>query len=369
MIRRLLILNGLAAVCAVINHAVVWELTAMFWWTDRYLPAGSPSYDPFESWRFFTVGLIDQLVFFAVFAFLFISGFFIAVATGRHQKNVPWRMILQRIKFLIIPYLLWSVVVLALNVAQGRSYTAVELARILILGGASPPYYYVTLLVQLYILSPLLVPLARERWKLLLVVTGLLQLCALAAHYAGLFKIDTGGLEPVLNILRDWHLIGYAFWFVLGMVIGFHLQDFRPSLVRWRWFLLSGMVLTFVAGFLEWGAIRQLSGREWSSPQVLFFNRLFVLFLLLSFVAFEKFPIPFSSFFSKLGPKSYGIYLVHVIPLELTARLLYHLAPGVLAYQVLFLPILILAGVGVPLILMELVNRSFMRPYYKYIFG
>jgi hypothetical protein len=76
MIKRLLILNGLATVCAVINHAVVWELTAMFWWTDRYLPAGSVV-NQTASWRFFTVGLIDQLVFFGVFACLFISGYFV----------------------------------------------------------------------------------------------------------------------------------------------------------------------------------------------------------------------------------------------------------------------------------------------------
>jgi peptidoglycan/LPS O-acetylase OafA/YrhL len=368
MIKRLLILNGLAAVCAVINHAVVWELTAMFWWTDRYLPAGT-SVNQYESWRFFTVGLIDQLVFFGIFAFLFVSGFFIAVATGRAQKTLPWRVVLQRVKFLIIPYLIWTGVILALNLAQGQSYTLAELVKIILLGGASPPYYYVILLVQLYILSPLLVPLARGRWVLLLVVTGLLQLMTLAAYYAGTFKIELGMLEPVVKVLQNWHLIGYAFWFVLGMVIGFHLQEIRPSLVRRRWLYFGGMVFTFVLGFLEWSLIRQLSGREWSSPQVLFFNRLFVLFLLLSFVAFESFPIPFSSFFSKLGPKSYGIYLVHVIPLELTARLIYHIAPVLLAYQIVFLPLLVLAGVSIPVLMMEVVNRSFFRRYYKYIFG
>ena len=368
MIKRLLILNGLAAVCAVANHAVVWELTAMFWWSDRYLPAGN-SVNQYESWRFFTVGLIDQLVFFAVFAFLFISGFFVAVATGRAQKTLPWRVVLQRVKFLIIPYLIWTGVILALNLVQGQSYTVAELAKIILLGGAAPPYYYVIVVVQLYILSPLLVPLARERWVLLLVVTGLLQLMTLAAYYAGTFRIDLGMPEPVLKVLQDWQLIGYAFWFVLGMVIGFHLQEFRPSLVRWRWLYFVGMILTFAIGFLEWGFIRQLSGREWSSPQVLLFNRLFVLFLLLSFVAFDRFPIPFSSFFSKLGPKSYGIYLVHVIPLELTARLIYHIAPSLLAYQAIFMPLLVLAGVGVPVIMMEVVNRSFIRQYYKFIFG
>ena len=369
MIKRLLILNGLAAVGAVVNHAVVWELTAIFYWTNRYLPPDGLTYDQLESWRLFSVRLIDQLVIFAVFAFLFISGYFIAVAAGREQRSIAWKLVFHRIKFLIIPYLIWSGVILTFNLLQGKTYTLSELIKIILLGGASPPYYYVILLVQLYILSPLLVPLARARWKMLLVVTGLLQVLTLAAYYAGIFDIEMGRLEPVLVVLRDWHLIGYAFWFVLGMVIGFHLHDFRPVLIRWRWFLLCGLVLFFLIGFIEWNVIRQLAGRDWISPQTIFFNRVYILFLLLSFVAFEAMPVPFATLFSKLGPKSYGIYLVHVIPLELAARSLYHIAPALLAYQFIFIPILTFAGVGIPVVLMEIMNRSFVRRYYKYVFG
>lgn len=369
MIKRLLILNGLAAVGAVVNHAVVWELTAIFYWADRYLPPGNLTSAQLESWRLLSVSLIDQLVIFAVFAFLFISGYFIAVATGREQRSISWKLVLHRIKFLIVPYLIWSGVILIFNLLQGRTYTLLELIKIILLGGATPPYYYVILLVQLYILSPLLVPLARVHWRMLLAVTGLLQGLTLAAYYAGIFKMDLGSLEPVMVGLRDWHLIGYAFWFVLGMVIGFHLQSFRPILVRWKWYLLSGMVLFFLVGFIEWNLIRQLSGRDWISPQTILFNRVYILFLLLSFVAFENFPIPFSALFSKLGPKSYGIYLVHVIPLELAARSLYHIAPALLAYQFIFIPLLTLAGVTVPVVLMEIMNRSFIRKYYKYVFG
>ncbi len=30
-----------------------------------------------------------------------------------------------------------------------------------------------------------------------------------------------------MTIFRDWHLLGYAFWFVWGMVVGFNLQQFK----------------------------------------------------------------------------------------------------------------------------------------------
>lgn len=370
MIKRLLMLNGLAAVCAVINHAVVWDLTVMYWWTDRYMSASQmAAFEPTQSWRFFSLRVIDQLVIFAVFAFLFISGYFIAVAAGREQRSIPWRLVFQRIKFLVFPYLLWTGVLLAFRAFQGQVYTPAEVARLILLGGASPPYYYVIVLVQLYLLSPLLVPFARERWKGLLAVAAFLQLLSLAATYLGLLKINLGQLEGFFEFLRDWHLPGYAFWFVLGLVVGVHLREFRPMLARWRWFLLAGLLLGLAVGFVEWGFLQRSAGRDWISPQILFFNRVYILFFLLSFVAFEQALPPLSSLMAHIGPKSYGIYLVHVLPLELTARVLYHVAPLALAHQWLFLPAVVVSGVAAPLILMEIVNRSLIRPYYKYVFG
>jgi peptidoglycan/LPS O-acetylase OafA/YrhL len=39
-------------------------------------------------------------------------------------------------------------------------------------GGASGSYYYIPMLVQMYLLSPLLVPLAKKHWRLTLLVTA-----------------------------------------------------------------------------------------------------------------------------------------------------------------------------------------------------
>jgi hypothetical protein len=55
--------------------------------------------------------------------------------------------------------------------------------------------------------------------------------------------------------------------------------------------------------------------------------------------------------------------------MEVVARGLYHLAPFVLGYQFIFQPLLLLFGLGVPLMLMLLVERSPLRGYYRYLFG
>jgi peptidoglycan/LPS O-acetylase OafA/YrhL len=89
----------------------------------------------------------------------------------------------------------------------------------------------------------------------------------------------------------------------------------------------------------------------------------------MSFLAFENLPLPFFSLLSKLGTRSYGVYLIQVIPMELTAKLVYHILPGLMAYQLIWLTLIVVMAIGVPVIMMEIINHSVFRRYYKYLFG
>jgi len=55
--------------------------------------------------------------------------------------------------------------------------------------------------------------------------------------------------------------------------------------------------------------------------------------------------------------------------MEFVSRTIYHVAPWILGVQLLFQPIIIVAGLGVPLLLMLTVNKSPARRYYRYLFG
>jgi len=370
MVKRLLLLNGLAVLGAVVHHAVSWDLTAMFFWADRYLPVSVPNFDQIWGLRYIFLRLLDQLAVPGVFAFLVVSGYFIAVAAGSRQKTLGWRLVFQRLKTLTIPYLIWSFVLIAFNLAQGKAYTLGQLGSLLLTGGVAAPYYYVPLLLQLYLLSPFLVPLARDHWKWLLGITAFIQLPVTLAHYAAIFNLEPGAWQPVLAALRDWHLLGYAFWFALGMVIGFHLAAFKGFLKRARLLLVAGLALTFVASILEWELLRQAHGKEWLALQVTLSAKLYVLFVLLCFFAFDRLKFPFASQLTQLGAKSFGVYLIHSLFMELAARGVYHLAPWLLAYQIPFLGLLVAAGVALPTAMMWGVDRTpGLRRFYGVVFG
>jgi surface polysaccharide O-acyltransferase-like enzyme len=191
MARRLLLLNGLAIVGAVIHHSVYWVLTAMFWWTDQYRPVTIPNFDAVGSVSFFLMRMIDQFAFAAVPAFLLVSGFFVAATSSRQTTSLDWRLPLKRVLYLLIPYLIWSSIILFLRFVEGKTYTVAEVVRLLIFGQAAPPYYYVPLLIQLYLLSPILAWLAKFHWKPLLAVSTVIQIPQFIARYSHYLRIDT----------------------------------------------------------------------------------------------------------------------------------------------------------------------------------
>jgi surface polysaccharide O-acyltransferase-like enzyme len=129
------------------------------------------------------------------------------------------------------------------------------------------------------------------------------------------------------------------------------------------------MVIFFILGVIEWEYLLRLSGQEWIGPSETLIDQVYSGAVILAFLLFEKFNPPMGSQLAELGSKSYGVYLIHAPVLEYSARLVYHVLPGILAYEAIFQPVLIVLGLGVPLLMMAAVNRSPARMLYKTVFG
>lgn len=369
MIRRLLLLNGLATLAVVLYHSSGWGFTAMFWWTHRYLPVTVPNFDQLGGPSYYALRLIEQLIVFGVPAFLFVSGFFIAVATGRSRSTVEWKLVGTRIRNLVIPYLIWTAVIFVGDFLQGIPHAPVEYLTLIATGRTIPGYYYVPLLCQLYLLAPLIVRLAKNRWKPLLLGAGLVQIIVQGLRYPHLLGVESPILEQMIALTPGWLFLSRVFWFALGLVAGFHLKRLKQLLARIRWGLLASLALLLPLGMLEWEMILRFSGQEWLAPEETLLDSLYAGAFILAFLAFEKRSIPFSRQVDEIGGRSFGIYLIHSIVLMLFARLVYHVAPWILSRQILFQPMLILLGLGVPLLLMAMVKRSPAKGVYHYLFG
>ena len=368
MTRRLLLLNGIAICGVILFHASGWGYVAMFSWAHRYLPVTSPNYDQVGSLSYYALRFIEQVVVFALPAFLFVSGFFIAVATGR-RPNVGWNLVWARIKYLVIPYLIWSFVLFFAFFLQGIVLSPGGYLVMLLTGRTNPAYYYVPLLVQFYLLSPILVPLAKRWWLALLIVAAVIQLLVQLTYYPVLLGMNLPGMEPYLDLFPKWLFPTRIFWFTLGVVVGFNLTAVKQLLERIKWGLLAMALILIPLGIIEWELMLHYSGRDWFGHRETILDTLYSLAFILAFLAFEKFAIPYAKGVSDLGTRSFGIYLIHSPVMEYVSRGIFHLAPWILGYQIILQPVLIIYGLWIPLMLMTIVDRSQFRRYYLYIFG
>ncbi|MCI0520597.1 MAG: acyltransferase [Chloroflexi bacterium] len=369
MVKRLLYLNGLAILGAVLYHATAQGFVAMFWWSDRYRAVSAPNFDQMGSAAYYGLRLIEQGIIFAIPAFVFVSGFFIAAATGRSQRTVSWQVIWARLRKLLIPFLIWSLLIVALDYLQGKRLPVDRLLVALVTGQVEGPYYFVPMLAQLLLMAPFLVPAARARGKTTLAAAALAQVVFLLMRYLLILGIDIPALRPLALLTRSFLFTSQVFWFVFGLTAGLHLGEFKAFIRRWRIFLLILACAAFVAGFVEWELLLRRSGEVWLSPTETLIDQVFAFGAILSYLAYEHTALPLEGWLSALGVRSYGIYLIHSPALEYTARIVYHVAPGLLGVQILFMPLLVAAGLAAPLALMALVNRSPARRRYEALFG
>ena len=359
MRKQIPILRGLAILAVVMSHCAAWGHHVMFYWAHRYRQVESPNFDQFGSFSYYVLLAINGLPMFAVPAFLFISGYYIAYAIGGRPITAGSRVVWARIKVLLWPYLIWSFAIFLGDFLQGQTYPIPEYARRLIRGHAVGAYFFIPVLIQFYILSPLIVRYAESKPRLLLLVSAIVQgamyyLCG--SRFGRFFRpLDAASL---------------ALYFPLGTVCFLHHRRASEWLARFKSsMLLATVVLSALMVFEKSVRLESLmlAGVERQSDELspYFYSLTFILF----FVAADSSRLPFARTLRWLGTRSYGIYLLHFSVLVLVARVTAKYAPRLLAHQILFQPLLLLTGLGLPLLFMACVARSPIRELYRYLFG
>jgi peptidoglycan/LPS O-acetylase OafA/YrhL len=91
--------------------------------------------------------------------------------------------------------------------------------------------------------------------------------------------------------------------------------------------------------------------------------------LVLLLPVIDRRSIPLVGTLEGIGKRSYALYLTHLLVLDLMLWSIGTMGRGLFDYQVALLPILFLAALLVPLLLMNSLARSPARMIYHYVFG
>ena len=359
MTKRLLQLNGLAILAIVIHHAAAYTLQAMFLLTDRYLPVEVPNFDQMGSPTYYLLIGTRLLLIWAVPAFMFISGYY-AGFMAKGQQSMKWNAMLPRVKILLYPFLVWTIIRFTLL----RRFPA-SIDEVL------DPYHFVPVLIQFYLLVPWITPLAKKNWRLLLGIFLVIHFAGLGLRYLSNLGVVVPGQELIFTLTPRWFFLsGQPFWFPFGLVFGIHFYNRQQQLVKLKWYFLTSVVFLGALVVGEYVLIDWINGSEWLGPV---FSGLaaipFTLAVILCFLSFSDKVMPLSSELAYIGSRSLGIYMANIPSVYVVGVLMYHLTPWLLGYHIIYMVILIIAGLGGPLLLMNVIRRSPARTRYRYLFG
>jgi peptidoglycan/LPS O-acetylase OafA/YrhL len=365
MTRRLAPLGGLAILAVIINHAAGWGLIAMYWWTNQYRTVSVPNYEQFGSPTYYILLSMKQLPIFAVPAFLVISGFFIAFSARGEHSALSWKMIRTRLADILIPFAIWSIIFLMVLTPANILSPSDYIHQLLYGTGA---YFYIPLICQCYLIAPFLIDAVKNRPAWVLGIAGAIQLVFIICREASIYGMRNNILD-LLCFLPEILFLKWIFFFVLGMALGLHNYRFQQWFARTRWGWLAALIVLAVLNILEPDILFHQTGIDLSGGIATLIETLYAVAFLICFLAFDNIQIPFANSLARLGGKIYGIYLLHPQVLLVFAKLVYHIAPALLEMQVLFLFLLVVVGLGCPLLLMFLVTHSPARRAYRYLFG
>ncbi|KAE8127284.1 acyltransferase [Bifidobacterium tibiigranuli] len=238
--------------------------------------------------------VVKKLIDFPVALFLFISGYLVNI----DKLRAPGTWMKTRMVRLLIPFFVWSGVYTIIETvkSQGAVRPLATLVKF-VFGFSAMPLYFILVLVQLTVLTPLLVQALHTRW--------VWAWYALTPAYVVLlyaWTIRTGGMPPKYYCLFPGWLCFY--------LMGLHLRQNQTSIPA-AW-MAAGFAVSTAAGvaesyaLLHAGASPELAGSQLSATSVV--GSCFLLLLVYAMRRPAK-PSPLSA----LGVDSYGVYYLHIL--------------------------------------------------------
>jgi probable poly-beta-1,6-N-acetyl-D-glucosamine export protein len=278
----------------------------------------------FSSYNSNVLLLYRQSLNFAVPVFLFISGYFLSNKKIDSFEEYK-RFLTHRLSRVLIPYLFWSILILSSGIIISHDFNIKRIVFKLLTGGALVPYYFIILIVQFYLLTPMFHHINKISHGFILIIAinilSLLFSYITRLYYGSVFSSLVVYAMPfymwivfyefgvlyrnfdryrISNRKATLIVLLIAFSLVLSLfeakyiILKYDNLGVALSAVKFSSFLYSGC---FIAGFLY---IRQ-KVNKWPNIMV------------------------------SLGNYSFGIYLIHMLVIYAIIRFLKDITGGIIS--------------------------------------
>ncbi|WP_187274165.1 acyltransferase [Paenibacillus sp. N3.4] len=291
--------------------------------------------------------LINQLSRFCVPAFLFVSGI---LAYHSFHRSTYSQLIVSKVKALIIPYVVWTLIGLLFFLSFSINYKGIIM---IFLTGNGPFYqlYYIPLLFQMFVILPLIMRFMLNRF--ILIVISLLS-CFLFIGYQFMIieSVHTMSLIGYVSSFLQSAFFGWIIYFYIGLLAAKNY----PSVLK---FLQSKSLAFFVMIYVIC-SILLVTDAYYSiiihkQDELMGYFRISVLVysfaalgLIIKLGMISKWKI-----MTNLYQNSFGIYLIHVAVLKLM-----FLISSVLFSNLIYVTASIVLTIVISYWIVELIKRT-----------
>jgi peptidoglycan/LPS O-acetylase OafA/YrhL len=348
MNRQFLALRGVAITLVVLHHAIALGIQA----------SQNAGFSYIAWWEYIPLVIMKNLGIFAVPTFLFISGSFFAYTARGQDQNVSYKVVWSGLKNILPPYCLWSIAFYILvYFLLDQKFTAWEYVKSLLVGY---PYHFIPLIAFYYLISPFVVRLSRHYAWIVLLVIGLYQMFSLSVVYPSNLGINYPGWVRYLTlpVLRET-MATWGIYFPMGVVFSLHSKEIFPFLQKY-WMGFIALALAFLSfAILNETSMLVLPIAGYIAP----------FFFIFVVPVIQRQSIPWLRQFERIGKKAYGLYLTHLLMVNLVLAGIQFIAPWAISILLMTIPLSFLVALSIPLWVMDSIERLPRLNIYRYVFG
>jgi surface polysaccharide O-acyltransferase-like enzyme len=250
-------------------------------------------------WEFWWSVFLRNFTLASLPLFLFLSGYLLG-NTRIHNWAEYRGYLAKRVSRVAIPFLFWSCVFLAFSAWRTKTYAPGDLLFRLVTGQADGAYYFILMMLQFYVATPIFDMLLRKRGGLLAIFL------AHAAFVAALYAVQMSYWPGMPYQVAKTPMFAWLSIFPMGMYVRRNpdiVQRIHGGFIAMATLLLLGL------SFLESWLILRQGIFELGISDIRFMPLAYgyaVIFLFLKTV-----PWPWPGWLATLGGMSFGIFFIH----------------------------------------------------------
>lgn len=272
-----------------------------------------------SSWQYLAVMVPWRLSTFVVQGFIFLSG--LKLFLNKSNGIAYGKFFAGRVRYIVLPYIAWVFIYYVYFCANDYfSFNLSDFCRYVLVGNLVSPFYFVIVIIQFYLLTPLWLRLIKKTDSAVLIVFSLMITVILGQNLPNIINLFFSDVEFRYT---DRVFTTYLVYWVAGCYAGLYYEKFKEILHKNRMIIsivfLAVSFCNAALSYLSFSGKRTVYWLEnvhimYCICAILFFYAISLLFSTQSNTVPEK-PQKFKTgvvgFINSIDKISYGIFLAH----------------------------------------------------------